>query len=81
MLYIHTVMAEDEYLLRYIPGEHLGVAAKSLPDPETDSERFRDVVIDIPGRFKANVRFERFHFRRRKMDRWFWTPYSAERIE
>jgi hypothetical protein len=74
-------MAEDEFLLRHIPGEYLGQAAKSLPDPEKDTEHFRDVVVDMPGRFKAKVRFERFHRKRGKTDRWFWTPYSAEKPE
>jgi hypothetical protein len=74
-------MADDEYLLRYIPGECLGAAAKSLPDAERDTEKFRDVVLDVPGRFTARVRFERFHFKRGKMSRWFWTPHSAERIK
>jgi hypothetical protein len=81
MLYIYTVMAENEYLLRYISGQQLTGAARSLPDPEGDTERFRDVVIDVPGRFKGRVRFERFHFKRGNIDRWFWTPYSAERLD
>ena len=72
-------MAEN--VLRLIPGQYISAAGKTLPDAATDTEAFREVVIDLPGRFKARIRFERFHFRRGKMTRWFGTPHSAERIE
>jgi hypothetical protein len=42
---------------------------------------FREARVDVPGGFKARIRFERFRFRRGKMSRWFWTPYSAKRLE
>jgi len=77
---MHTAMA-DENVLRFIPGEYISAAKQGLPDPETDTEAFREVVIDVPRWFKAKIRFERFHFKRGKMSRWFWTPHSAERIE
>jgi len=56
-------------------------AAKTLPAAEKDTEAFREATVDVPGQFKAVIRFERFQFRRGKMSRWFWTPYSAKRIE
>ena len=77
---MHTAMA-DENVLRFIPGEYISAAKQGLPDPETDTEAFREVVIDVPRWFKAKIRFERFHFKRGKMSRWFWTPHSAERVE
>jgi hypothetical protein len=80
MLYIITAMA-DENVLRFIPGDCIAAAAKTLPDAETDTEEFREVVIDIPRWFNAKIRFERLHFKRGKMSRWFWTPYSAKRVE
>jgi hypothetical protein len=78
---LYTAMADDEYLLRFIPGDCIAAAAKALPDAERDTEKFREVEIDVPRWFKARIRFQRFHFKRGKMSRWFWTPYSAERVE
>ena len=80
ILYICTAMA-NENVLRLIPGDYIASAAKTLPDAERDLEAFREVVIDVRALFKARIRFERFHFKRGKMSRWFWTPHSAERIE
>jgi hypothetical protein len=71
----------NENVLRLIPGEYISGAAKTLPDAGTDTEAFREVVIDVPGSYKAKIRFERFHFKRGKTSRWFWTPESAERLE
>ena len=73
-------MADDD-ILRFIPGDCIAAAAKALPDAKTDTEAFRETIVDVPGPFKARIRFERFHFKRGKMSRWFWTPHSAERIE
>jgi hypothetical protein len=70
-----------EFVLGLIPGEIISAAAKTLPDPANDTEAFREATVDVPGRFKANIRFERFQFKRGKMSRWFWTPYSARRVE
>jgi len=70
-----------EFVLGLIPGEIMSAAAKALPDAEKDTEAFREATVDVPGGFKATIRFERFQFRSGKMSRWFWTPYSAERIE
>jgi hypothetical protein len=67
--------------LPFIPGDCVAAAAKALPDAEKDKEAFREVVIDVPGSFKVRIRFERFHFKRRKMSPWFWTPHSARKIE
>jgi len=52
-----------------------------LPAAATDSDEFREVEIDVPNWFKARICFKRFHFKRGKMDRWFWTAESALRIE
>jgi hypothetical protein len=70
-----------EYVLNLIPGELISAAAKMLPDAEKDMEAFREVTVDVPGGFKARIRFERFQFRRGKVSRWFWTPFSAKRVE
>jgi len=48
---------------------------------QTDTEEFREVEIDVPQWFKAKIRFKRFHFKRGKMSRWFWTADSAEGVE
>ena len=80
ILLIYTGMA-TESVLGLIPGEIISAAAKTLPNAETDAEVFREATVDVPGRFRATIRFERFHFRRGKMSRWFWTPDSAKRIE
>jgi hypothetical protein len=80
MLYIITAMAKEN-VLRFIPGDYISAAGQTLPDAATDREEFREVEIDVPRWFKVRIRFKRFHFKRGKMDRWFWTAESAERIE
>ena len=80
LLYIRTAMAEEN-VLRFIPGDYIAAAAKALPDAATDTETFREVVIDVPQWFRARIRFRRFRFKRGKMSQWFWTAESAERIE
>jgi hypothetical protein len=80
ILIIYTAMA-TEYVLGLIPGEVISAAAKTLPDAQTDTEAFREATIDLPGRFRATIRFERFQFKRGKATRWFWTPHSAKRLE
>ena len=74
-------MAVPEYVLGLIPGELISAAAKTLPDAEKDTEAFREATVDVPGQFKAVIRFERFQFRRGKMSRWFWTLHSAKKVE
>ena len=69
-----------ENVLRLIPGDYISAAEKTLPDAATDTEAFREVEIDVPNWFKAKIRFKRFHFKRGKMSRWFWTAESAEKI-
>ena len=71
----------SENVLALIPGEVISAAAKTLPDAEKDTEAFREATVDVPGRLKATIRFERFHFKRGRVSRWFWTPYSARRID
>jgi hypothetical protein len=70
-----------ENVLAFIPGDCISAAAQTLPDAATDTETFREVEIDVPQWVKAKIRFKRFHFKRGKTDRWFWTAESAERIE
>jgi len=70
-----------EFVLGLIPGEIISAAATTLPDPENDTEAFREATVDLPGGLRATIRFERFQFRRGKMSRWFWTPHSAKRVE
>ena len=71
----------SESVLSLIPGELISAAAKALPDPERDTEAFREASVEVPGGIKARIRFERFQFRRGRVTRWFWTPYSARRID
>jgi hypothetical protein len=70
-----------ENVLRFIPGDYISAAGQKLPDAATETEEFREVEIDVPCWFKARIRFRRFHFKRGKMGRWFWTAESAEMIE
>ena len=71
----------SESVLALIPGEVISAAAKTLPDPERDTETFREATVEVPAGIKARIRFERFHFKRGRVSRWFWTPYSARRID
>ena len=71
----------SESVLSLIPGELISAAAKALPDPERDTEAFREANVEVPGGIKARIRFERFQFRRGRVTRWFWTPYSARRLD
>jgi hypothetical protein len=77
---ISTAMAKEN-VLRFIPGDYIAAAEQALPNAATDTEAFREVVIDVPQWFSAKIRFKRFHSKRGKMSRWFWTAESAERIE
>src|SRR5215468_6785873 len=74
--FIYTGMVPD-FVWALIPGELIAAAAKTLPDTQTDTEAFREATVDVPGGFKARIRFERFQVRRGMVSRWFWTPYSA----
>ena len=56
-------------------------AENALPDAATDTEAFREVVIDVAQWFKARIRCKRFHWKRGRMSQWFWNPCSAERID
>ena len=80
MLYIITAMAKDN-VLRFIPGDYISAARQTLPDAKTDTEEFREVEIDVPRWFKVRIRFKRFHYKRGKMNRCFWTAERAEKIE
>jgi hypothetical protein len=33
----------------------------------------RKVMVDVAGRFTARITFRRFHYKRGKMSKWFWT--------
>jgi hypothetical protein len=76
MLDIRTAMAKED-VLRFVPGDYISAAVQTLPDAEKDTEEFREVEIDVPGWFRARILFKRFHFKRGKMSRWFWTAESA----
>jgi hypothetical protein len=78
--WIRTGMPADK-ILPLIPGDCIAAAAKTLPDAEKDAEEFREAIVEVPGGFRATIRFEHFRFKRGKMTRWFWAPHSAERIE
>ena len=77
---MRTAMAKEN-VLRFIPGDCISAVGQTLPDAATDTEEFREVEIDVPRWFKARIRFKRFHLKRGKMRRWFWTAENAERIE
>jgi hypothetical protein len=55
--------------------------SEDIADAEKDTKAFREEIVEVPGGLKVRIRFERFQFKRGKMSRWFWTPYSAERVE
>ena len=76
-------MAEDEgeNVLRYIPGEIIASAQYDFPPAETCKGEFREVIVDVAGRFRARIRYEPFHFKRGKMSRWFWHAYGAEHVD
>lgn len=48
------ILREPDYPVSYTPG------------PATDTEAFREVVIDVPHWFKAKIRFKRIHYKRGK---------------
>ena len=70
-------MSSSENILALIPGDIISDAGRTLPDCATASEDTREVTIDVAGRFTATITFRRFHHKRRKIDRWFWTAENA----
>jgi hypothetical protein len=52
-----------------------------LPDAAKADDGMREITIDVAGRFTATITFRRFHHKRGKVSRWFWTPHSAEVVE
>ena len=70
-------MTDEKNIVAFIPGHCVGNAASTLPDATTVEDDTREVTIDVPGRFRATITFRRFHYRRGKMSRWFWTAESA----
>ena len=75
-------MSSSENILALIPGDLISNALNTLPDAATCEDDTREVRIHVPGppRFVARVTFRRFHHKRGKMGRWFWTAESAERV-
>jgi hypothetical protein len=76
---IRTAMAQDENILRYIPGEIIASAHHGFPPAESCKGEFREVTVDVPGRFLAKIRYE--PFRDRRFGRWFWLARRAERVD
>jgi hypothetical protein len=74
-------MAQDENVLHLIPGEIIAAADDGFPPAETCKGGHREVIVDVAGRFRAKIRFEPFHFKRGKMNRWFWHACGAERVD
>ncbi len=72
-------VTDETHILALIPGDYIGNAARTLPDAPTVEDDTREVTVDVPGRFAARVTFRRFHYKRGKMSRWFWTAESAAR--
>jgi hypothetical protein len=72
-------MAEDENVLRYIPGEIIASAQHGFPPAETCKGGYREVVVDVPDRFRAKIRYE--PFRNKRFGRWFWHACRADRVD
>ena len=74
-------MEDKENVLCAIPGDLVGTPTLGFPPAETCKGEFREVIVDVPGHFRAKIRYEPQYFKRGKMSRWFWLPKSAERLE
>jgi hypothetical protein len=66
-----------EDILPLTPGDCVRKAARTLPDAATAGDEEQVVTIDVAGRFRATITFRRFHHKRGKMSRWFWTAERA----
>ena len=72
-------MTDDTKVLGAIPGEIIASAQYGFPPAETRKGEFRKVIVDVPGRFRAKIRFE--PFRGKRFGRWFWLACRAERVD
>jgi hypothetical protein len=68
--------AEFNFLSR-IPGEIIGAAASKLAD---DVPSPQEVAVTLADGTQAVIKFERFHQRRGRERRTFWTPVAARRV-
>jgi hypothetical protein len=58
-----------ENILRLIPGDLILIGGENTTGRKYAHGTFREVVIDVPGHFKARIRFERFRSKRGRMGR------------
>jgi hypothetical protein len=68
-------------LLSSIPGQYIGMALNTLPDPKTAPEEYQEAVIDVPGvgRMRFNCQWHRH--KRGKFTHYFWIAIEAVRCD
>jgi hypothetical protein len=59
------------------PARSLRPRSTAFRRAETCKGDFREVTVDVPGRFRAKIRCEPFYFKRGRTSRWFWHARSA----
>lgn len=76
-------MDNENGILRAVPGDCIGAAARTLPPPETagtgtgtDSV---SVVVDAGHVGRVRIDFKRVKMRHRRTSHWAWVAWRAER--
>lgn len=68
-------MAEN--ILARVPGQYLGAALQTLPNPETAKAETMEVTIEVPGIGTVRVTAERMKHKRARSTYYFWSPKAA----
>lgn len=68
-------------LMARIPGQIIAGGSRMLPNPETDTEKFRDVRLDVRGVGIVRVTYEHRLYRHYKMQHRSWLAVSAEPLQ
>ena len=67
--------------LERIPGEFIGAASRSLPDPTAPTDSRDSVVVNIPRLGRVQLFYERASSRRGKGRASWWQVRGAERMK
>jgi len=72
---------DDSNILALLPGDSVGQATQTLPDPATAMQPRLDTTIHVPDFGLVRFTCKRMCHQRGKMRHWFWTAEKAVAVE
>jgi hypothetical protein len=75
-----TALQADDGLLAAMPGEFVGKASLTLPDPQMASQETMSVVIEAAWAGTVRIHFRRYRYTHLSRDAWKWSAYRAEKV-